>query len=152
MPATRRLIPIKRDGRPVHVSSMGTSRVEGKLGRCSACGRHVALVQSAKTGRWYMAGVQESGTHNPRVLPWVLHECKGEEVTEHTEYLAAVEATHADKPVDADPDRRTLATAFGVLDNEESGPNAQAWAEATIKATGMSKRDAHRLATGQNYR
>ena len=149
MPATRRLIPIKRDGRPVHVSAMGTSHAEGKLGRCSACGRHVALVQSAKTGRWYMATVQEGGTHAPRVLPWVLHECKAEEVTEHTEYLAAVEATYADRPVSDDPERRELATAFHLLDDEETGPHATAWAEATIKATGMSRRDALRFATGR---
>ena len=151
MTRTRRLIPAKRDGRPVIISAVGTSRVDGKLGRCSCCDAAVALVQSPKTGRWYMAAVQHNAFGTPRVMPWLIHECKDDEVARHAEESAAIEAHYADKQVPADPGRQDLGVAFMVLDNEGSGPNAVAWAEATIKATGMNKSTARRLAGNRTY-
>lgn len=86
MPA-RRLIPTLHYGRQVYAAPLGRGP-EGKLGTCSACGRRVALVQSARTSRWYLCDV----TCNPaRAAAHHPHQCDPEGIEVMNRYNAAKE-------------------------------------------------------------
>ena len=72
MPVTRRLIvSTDRQGNALF-TRQGT-----KFGRCSCCGSAASLVQSTRTGRWYMcaASVNPHGAH---AFPYKPHECDPE--------------------------------------------------------------------------